>query len=57
VYRARYASGLATSIAFACEGADIVLSHLPEEETDAKKVESIVAKTGRKIFSMPGDIR
>jgi hypothetical protein len=49
--------GRATAIAFAREGADIVLSHLPEEEPDAKEVESIVAKTGRKVLRMPGDIR
>jgi NAD(P)-dependent dehydrogenase (short-subunit alcohol dehydrogenase family) len=49
--------GRATAIAFAREGADIILSHLPEEETDAKQVESIITEAGRKIFRMPGDIR
>lgn len=49
--------GRATAIAFAREGADIILSYLPEEEPDAKQVESVVAETGRKILRMPGDIR
>jgi NAD(P)-dependent dehydrogenase (short-subunit alcohol dehydrogenase family) len=49
--------GCATAIAFAREGADIILSHLPEEESDAKQVESVIAGTGRKILRMPGDIR
>jgi NAD(P)-dependent dehydrogenase (short-subunit alcohol dehydrogenase family) len=48
--------GRATAIAFAREGADIILSHLPEEEADAKQVESIIAETGRKALRMPGDI-
>jgi NAD(P)-dependent dehydrogenase (short-subunit alcohol dehydrogenase family) len=49
--------GRATAIAFAREGSDIVLSYRPEEEADAKQVESIVAETGRKVLRVPGDIR
>ncbi len=49
--------GRATAIAFAREGADIVLSHLPEEESDAKEVGSLVAEAGRKILRLPGDLR
>lgn len=49
--------GRATAIAFAREGANIILSHLPEEEADAKQVELVVAETGRKIVRIPGDLR
>lgn len=49
--------GRAIAIAYAREGADIVLSHLPEEEPDAKQVESLVVESGRKILRIPGDIR
>lgn len=49
--------GRSTAIAFAREGADIVLSHLPEEESDAKQVESLVVEAGRKILRLPGDLR
>lgn len=49
--------GRAIAIAYAREGADIVLSHLPEEEPDARQVESLVVESGRKILRIPGDIR
>jgi NAD(P)-dependent dehydrogenase (short-subunit alcohol dehydrogenase family) len=49
--------GRATAIAFAREGANIILSHLPEEEADAKQVEAVVKEAGRKILRMPGDLR
>jgi NAD(P)-dependent dehydrogenase (short-subunit alcohol dehydrogenase family) len=48
--------GRATAIAFAREGADIVLSYLPEEETDAKEVIELIENEGRKAVSCPGDI-
>ncbi|MBS1814540.1 MAG: SDR family oxidoreductase [Acidobacteria bacterium] len=48
--------GRAIAICFAKEGADIVLSYLPEEERDAKEVEAQVEKAGRKIILHPGDI-
>ena len=48
--------GRATAIAFAREGADIVLSYLPEEEPDAKEVIALIKQAGRKAVVAPGDI-
>jgi len=48
--------GRATAIAFAKEGADIVLSYLPEEEPDALDVSSVIRETGSKVVRFPGDI-
>ncbi|MCU1248796.1 MAG: hypothetical protein JWQ49_1825 [Edaphobacter sp.] len=42
--------GRATAIAFAKEGADIVLSYLPEEEADALDVSVVIHQTGRKAY-------
>ena len=48
--------GRAAAIAFAREGADIVLSYLPEEEDDAKEVVRLVEEAGRKAVAYPGDL-
>jgi NAD(P)-dependent dehydrogenase (short-subunit alcohol dehydrogenase family) len=48
--------GRATAIAFAREGADIVMNYLPEEEADAQEVVALLRETGQKIITMPGDI-
>jgi NAD(P)-dependent dehydrogenase (short-subunit alcohol dehydrogenase family) len=48
--------GRAVTIAFAKEGADIILSYLPGEENDARSVAEIVEKAGRKAICLPGDI-
>lgn len=48
--------GRAVAIAFAREGADVVLSYLPEEQPDADEVIELIEKTGRKAIPMPGDI-
>jgi NAD(P)-dependent dehydrogenase (short-subunit alcohol dehydrogenase family) len=48
--------GRATAIAFAREGADIVLSYLPDEETDAQEVVTLIKAEGRKAVTCPGDI-
>ena len=48
--------GRAVAIAFAREGADIVLNYLPSEEADAKEVVGLVEAAGRKAVAMPGDI-
>jgi NAD(P)-dependent dehydrogenase (short-subunit alcohol dehydrogenase family) len=48
--------GRAVAIAFAKEGADIVLSYLKEEESDAREVVTIIEGCGRKAISNPGDI-
>ena len=49
--------GRAVAIAFAREGADLVLSYLPEEEKDAKETVRWVEQAGRKAIAKPGDIR
>jgi NAD(P)-dependent dehydrogenase (short-subunit alcohol dehydrogenase family) len=49
--------GRAVAIAFAKEGADVLLSHLPEEEPDAAEVVAVIEKAGRKAVKLPGDIR
>ncbi len=48
--------GRAVAIAFAREGADIVLSYLPEEQEDADHVAQLVRDAGRKIVLAPGDV-
>ena len=49
--------GRAVAIAFAREGADIVLNYLPSEEADAKEVAALVEAAGRKAVSIPGDLK
>ena len=49
--------GRAVSIAFAKEGADIVLSYLPDEQDDAKEVAGLIEGAGRKAICLPGDIQ
>jgi NAD(P)-dependent dehydrogenase (short-subunit alcohol dehydrogenase family) len=48
--------GAATAIAFAREGADVVLNYLPQEEEDAVKVVDLIKKAGRKAVACPGDL-
>jgi NAD(P)-dependent dehydrogenase (short-subunit alcohol dehydrogenase family) len=48
--------GRAIAIAFAKEGADLVLSYLPEEESDALEVAALIHEMGRKAVRLPGDI-
>lgn len=48
--------GRAVAIAFAREGADLVLSFLPEEEDDARETERWVRDAGRKALLVPGDV-
>ncbi|MFB6464417.1 SDR family oxidoreductase [Bradyrhizobium tunisiense] len=47
--------GRAVAIAYAREGADIVISYLNEDE-DAAEVKALVEREGRKAILMPGDI-
>jgi NAD(P)-dependent dehydrogenase (short-subunit alcohol dehydrogenase family) len=49
--------GRAAAIAFAREGADVVINHLPEEEPDAREVIDLITAEGRKGVSIPGDLR
>jgi NAD(P)-dependent dehydrogenase (short-subunit alcohol dehydrogenase family) len=47
--------GRAVAIAFAREGADVLISYL-SEETDAQDTAELVAAAGRRAVLMPGDI-
>ena len=49
--------GRAVALAFAREGADVVVAHLPEEQRDADETVRLVADAGRTGVSMPGDLR
>jgi NAD(P)-dependent dehydrogenase (short-subunit alcohol dehydrogenase family) len=48
--------GRAVAIAYAREGADVMIAYLNEEE-DASEVKALVEREGRKAVLMPGDIR
>ncbi|CAN5196752.1 SDR family oxidoreductase [soil metagenome] len=48
--------GRAVALAFAREGADVLISYLEEEEPDADETARIVEDTGRKAVKVPGDI-
>jgi NAD(P)-dependent dehydrogenase (short-subunit alcohol dehydrogenase family) len=49
--------GKAVAIAFAREGADLVMSHLPEEEPDGADTARWVEAAGRRAVRAPGDLR
>ena len=49
--------GRAVAIAFAREGADVLISHLPEEEGDAQDTCEWVRRAERRAVTLPGDIR
>ena len=49
--------GRAVAIAFAREGADVLISYLPEEEEDAQVTVGHIERAGRKAVTVPGDIR
>ncbi|WP_251455364.1 SDR family oxidoreductase [Microbacterium sp. Marseille-Q6648] len=48
--------GRAIAIAFAREGADVAIAHLPEEQEDADDTLRWVTETGAKGLSIPGDL-
>jgi NAD(P)-dependent dehydrogenase (short-subunit alcohol dehydrogenase family) len=48
--------GRATAIAFAREGADIVLNYLESEESDAAEVVKLIKAEGRKVIPIVADI-
>jgi NAD(P)-dependent dehydrogenase (short-subunit alcohol dehydrogenase family) len=48
--------GRAVAIAFAREGADVLISYLPEEEEDAAETCRWVEEAGRRCVRVPGDI-
>jgi NAD(P)-dependent dehydrogenase (short-subunit alcohol dehydrogenase family) len=49
--------GRAVAIAFAREGADVLITHLPEEEPDAQETAELIGKAGRTAVAVPGDLR
>jgi hypothetical protein len=49
--------GRAAAIAFAREGADVVINYLPEEQPDADEVIALIEEAGRKGVAIPGDIK
>jgi NAD(P)-dependent dehydrogenase (short-subunit alcohol dehydrogenase family) len=49
--------GRAVAIAFAREGADIVMTYLPQEQADAQEVIDLLAAEGSKVTAIPGDIK
>jgi NAD(P)-dependent dehydrogenase (short-subunit alcohol dehydrogenase family) len=49
--------GRAVAIAFAREGADVLISYLPEEESDASETCRWVTAAGRTVVAVPGDIQ
>jgi NAD(P)-dependent dehydrogenase (short-subunit alcohol dehydrogenase family) len=48
--------GKAVAIAFAREGADVLISYLPEEEEDAQETRHWIEEAGRKAVLFPGDV-
>ena len=49
--------GRAVAIAFAREGADVLIAHLPDEEDDAQETLKWITEAGRKGVAVPGDIQ
>ncbi|MGO2931773.1 SDR family oxidoreductase [Microbacterium sp.] len=49
--------GRAVAIAFAREGADVAIAHLPEEQHDADTTLELVRDAGRTGLSLAGDLR
>lgn len=48
--------GRAAAIAFAREGADVAIAHLPAEQSDADDVLALIRAEGRTAVDLPGDI-
>ncbi|SNR41886.1 SDR family oxidoreductase [Blastococcus mobilis] len=49
--------GRAVALAYAREGADVLISYLPEEEDDAQVTARVVRDAGRQAVTAPGDVR
>jgi len=49
--------GRAVAIAFAREGADVAIAHMPEEQEDADATLALVREAGRTGLSLAGDVR
>ena len=48
--------GRAVALAFAREGADVLISYLAQEESDAQACKELVEREGRVCVAVPGDI-
>jgi NAD(P)-dependent dehydrogenase (short-subunit alcohol dehydrogenase family) len=48
--------GRAVALAFAREGADVLISYLENEEADAEETARVVAEAGRRCVKVPGDL-
>jgi len=48
--------GRAVALAFAREGADVVIAHLAEEQTDAEETAQLVKEAGRQAVLVGGDL-
>ena len=48
--------GRAVAIAFAREGADVAISYLPSEQSDADETIAAIEAAGRKAVALPGDL-
>ncbi|MDB5046126.1 MAG: Oxidoreductase, short chain dehydrogenase/reductase family [Deinococcus sp.] len=49
--------GRAVAIAYAREGADVVLNYLPSEEADAQQVVALIEEAGQRAIAIPGDLK
>lgn len=49
--------GRAVAIAYAREGADVVINYLPEEQEDAQSLADLLTSENRRIVLLPGDLR
>ncbi len=49
--------GRAAAIAYAREGADVVINYFPTEEPDAQEVIALIKAEGRTAIAIPGDLR
>jgi hypothetical protein len=48
--------GRAIALAYAREGADVAVSYLPEEQTDAEETQALVEDAGQRAVLLPGDL-
>lgn len=48
--------GRAVAIAYAREGADVVITYLPSEETDAQDAMRIMKEAGHEVYGLAGDL-
>jgi NAD(P)-dependent dehydrogenase (short-subunit alcohol dehydrogenase family) len=49
--------GRAVAVLFAREGADVAITYLPEEKSDAKEIKQAIEAEGREALMIEGDVR